>query len=382
MILSEKKTDFSRKTGATMPQRFLFLLLRVLLLRFFSIPSMPQRPRHVLVIRPDDRLGNPVLTAPLLATLREAYPEARLSFLCAARHAWLFADNALGVEIIPFDKRWLFRKPWRWFGLMVELLLRRFDVVVDASHAHAVSTTSGALCLLAGNSVRIGPQRGPHTLLYTHAVPIIENDRRHESQRKLDLLSPLGISLPNEPAFWLGSRPDEVRQRAAEVWRDLGLDGLHVAACFLGARKEDRRPAQGFWQEMLLGFGPPAGWRVLLLYGRESRQLAEVLSRDLGNRVVLGPDCDVLYLAEFLGRSAFVVAPDTGPLHLAHALGKETLSLLTVEDEGRWAYRTLGSAVVHPCTPDKVGQAVAAMCTLARQAEAASESQTVAGEGP
>ncbi len=372
MILSKKKTDFSRKSHGTAAQSLLFRGLRLLLGRFFrSSAGSSIPPRHILVIRVDDRLGNPILTTPLLSALRQAYPDAELSFLVAARHAWLFANNDLNVEIIPFNKRWLFQKPWRWAALLLELWRRSFDVVMDASHTHAVSTTSGALCLIAGNALRIGPKRGPYSQLYTHAVDVNDEDRRHERLRKLDLLSPLALdaSRIDKATLWLGSVPQEVQEQTDLAWKTLNVEGCHVAACFLGARKEDRRPALAFWQGLLMAFGPPASWRIVLLYGNESKGLAQHLKQELGNRAVLGPDCDALHLAALMRKASFVVAPDTGPLHLAQAVGRKTLTLLTVDDQGRWAYRGNGNQVAELWCNDSLPDASSAMLKLAQLTE-------------
>ena len=123
----------------------------------------PASLRRVLVVRPDDRGGNALLTVPLALALRDALPGARIDLLLARRRAAL-AEGVPGIRIVPFEKTDAFRHPIRFVRFLRGLRNEGYDAVVDAAHWHAFSATSALLSRVAARRWLVGTDRGPSHL--------------------------------------------------------------------------------------------------------------------------------------------------------------------------------------------------------------------------
>ena len=324
---------------------FLLKLLRALIAprrRTAAAEIDPATVRRILVLRVDERLGNLILTTPLLAALRDVFPAARLDWLVARRLRHVVTGNSCGVHIIPFEKRALWLGPWELIALLIRLRTARYDLVVDASHEHALSFTSCFFSLWSGAPVRVAHARGAIDELYTHAAktedpdPLRPDRPAHEALRKLRLLVPVTGSFPAaEP--WTVPAPEEARKNV-DQWLDVaGLGRGRLVGFFIGARKPDhRRPVEDF-AKIIAAFGPPAGWRSVIIGGGGDEDYVAELAGKTGARAVAAPDLDLAHLQEILSRCSLVVANDTGPLHLAWALKVPTLALLMDAEGLRFA---------------------------------------------
>lgn len=149
-------------------------------------------PKTILVLRIDERVGNVLLTTPLLAALRAAFPNARIDALLAASKRTLVEDT---VKVIAFEKRDLFRRPWAFVAQMWSLRRRAYDVVIDASHWHHFSSTSALLLAWTAGKVRIIHERGDAAHFATHPIAPPQGVEP-EIRTKLRLLAPLTTTAP------------------------------------------------------------------------------------------------------------------------------------------------------------------------------------------
>src|SRR6266478_1462562 len=184
--------------------------------------------RSVLVVRTDDRVGNALLTIPLVRALQRALPQARVDLLLAAGRARV-AEGLPDLDVVRFDKR---AGPLRYLRFL-RRLRARYDVVIDAAHWHAFSLTSALLSRWAARRWVIGADRGPAEVVYA-GVSELPPPGTFEVAAKMLLAWPLGLRLlapPLETALGRGVSPVEGR----------------FAALNPGARKQDHRwPASRF----------------------------------------------------------------------------------------------------------------------------------------
>lgn len=289
--------------------------------------------RRVLVIRADERMGNLVLTTPLVEGLRSLLPGAEIDWLVARRFAGLVEDNPLGVRVLPFEKRWLFRRPVRWLRFLAGLRQSGYNLVIDASHEHALSTTGMLLALLTNAPRRFGHARGVFDRGYTHAVERATGEP-HEIERKLRLLEPLGGA--RGAGLWLG-RPRRDSERRVLSW--LGENGLlrrPLLVVWPGARKADRRWPVKSYIGLLNALSLPGGWRAVIGWGPGEERAASEIAAACG--AIPAPPTDPVELMALLMHGRAFLGNDTGPLHLAAAAGLPTFSLLPDDAALRWGY--------------------------------------------
>ncbi len=281
--------------------------------------------RSVLVVRTDDRVGNLLLTTPLLAALRAALPDARIALLCAARRAPAVEGTGLYDDLWRFEKRDFFRQPLRFAAFCLALRRTRYQVAIEAGHSHAFSFTSAALTLWSGAPIRIGHDRDLAARFVTHVVAK-DDEVVYDAASKLELLRPLGIQAGLAPLQTaLG------RTRVDEFRRLMG----RALVVYPGARKLDHRWGVRPFVEATRGLVARRGLRAWIAWGPGEEELAREVAR--AAEAELLPATDLEGLAAAFRAAALVLTNDTGPMHLAVAVGAPTLAVFLTADADRWA---------------------------------------------
>jgi heptosyltransferase-3 len=288
--------------------------------------------RRILVVRIDERVGNVLLTTPLLIALRRAFPEAELDLLVSASKLSLVADLA---NLIPFEKRSFFRRPWAFWRLVRGLRRRDYDVVIDASHWHHFSASSAMLLALIGRRARIIHDRGEARRFAALLVPPPDGPEP-EVETKLRLLWPLGVHAPLEPITTsLGSSASAAS--ATRTWlEDHGLTQQVLVGLAPGARKVDHRVDPEVFAA-LGRFAKGLGAIPVVLWGPGEEALAARVGRS--GEAILAPPTNLEALASLMRRCAVVITNDTGPMHLAVAVGAPTIALFRGGDPSRWGHQ-------------------------------------------
>jgi heptosyltransferase-3 len=324
-----------RKGALGLSARGLGWLTRVLARR----PGPPGPPSRILVIRVDERVGNVLLTTPLLRALRTALPNAAVHALVAASKARILSGL---VDVVPFEKKDLWRHPLRFVRLLWRLRRGGYDAVLDASHWHHFSFTSALLMGVVGAPLRITHARGPAAAFATHAVAPPQTPE-WEVATKLRLLAPLGVPVPAPTALETGLGQGDAAA-AMERWlAERGVSPGRVVGLAPGARKPDHRAPIGLFTA-LGRLARDAGYEPVVLWGPGEEALAE--SVRAGCDGLVAPPTDLDQLAALMRACRVVVANDTGPMHLAVACGAQTLALFRGAEPIRWGHAALGHPVV------------------------------------
>jgi heptosyltransferase-3 len=298
----------------------------------------------VLLVRVDPRLGNVLLTTPLARALDRGIPGAEVHWLVASKFRPVLEGLPFLEVVLPFDKRDFFLRPWRFVGLVLRLRRERYDVAIDASHWHAFSFTSAALTFATGAPIRIGHARHESSRFLTHAVAH-RPEHASEVDAKLELLAPLGLAPAGrqlETKLGAGGRSQE---EILELLSRAGVpSGRHVALN-PGGRKADHR-----WSAA--GFGAVAkrlaecGRVPVVYWGPGEEPLArEVVTASEGT-AHLAPPTDIAQLAAAFRESEWVVTNDTGPMHLAAAVGARTIAIAIAVDAARWVHEQPGFVAI------------------------------------
>lgn len=294
-------------------------------------------PGSILVLRIDERVGNVLLTTPLLSALRARFPAARIDVLVAASKASIVAD----ADPIRFEKRDLFVRPWRFLSL-VWGLRKRYDVAIDASHWHHFSVSSALLLGWTGSPVRIAHARGEATRFATHVVDAPDGVER-ETRTKLRLLGPLvdgeAVVAPMRTALGAGG---DARTRM-DAWIAENLPDQRIVGLAPGARKADHRIDPAVFAA-LARHATDRGAAPLVLWGPGEEPIAERVAKEGG--AILAPPTDLDELAALMRNAAAVVTNDTGPMHLSVACEAPTIALFLRANPDRWGHADPPHAVI------------------------------------
>ncbi len=284
---------------------------------------MPQTPPGRILLIQLQQLGDVLLTSPLLADLRAAFPSTRLDYLTAGRAASLLEGNPHPSELVRYDRAHALRMLW-----MVRS--RRYDWVIDAQS----SPRSAQIVLASGARRRIGwAVSGPWRLVYSDPVRRDREPPGYVVRERQRLLGPLAVPVADRrPRVYL-----DTAERAAG--RDV-LDGLDAAAS---------APKVGL---VLSAGSPPSVWPSERFTALASRLAADgVVPVVLGTR---GDEDAVTRCVAAVGAARRVDAPelrrflavisaldvlvcaDTGPAHMAMALDVPTVTLYGPTHAKHW----------------------------------------------
>jgi ADP-heptose:LPS heptosyltransferase len=293
----------------------------------------PKALRKVLVVRTDTRVGNVLLTTPLVRALRRGLPGARVDFLVADGKQGLV--EGLADRVIPFQKQDFFRAPWRFWSLMSSLQRERYDVAIEAGHWHAFSFTSGWVTAYTHAAVRVGHRRGAAERFLTHPLDKDLTVER-EVPSKLELLRPLGVAADGEQLDTTVDAAPEVGREADALAAQLS-GGRPLVSMNPGARKVTHRwPAEAYGA--LARRLADGGAQPVVLWGPGEEAIADAVVAASGGAAVRAPPTRLPLLAGLFRRSQLVVTNDTGPMHLAVATGAPVVAVLLAEDGGRWSH--------------------------------------------
>ena len=306
----------------------------------------PARVERVLVIRLD-LLGDLVFTAPLLAALRRAYPGAELVLLTTPYTAPLAALLPGVDRVLTLDLQ-QYRRPagWRRLGEVLVLVRRlrreRFDLCV-AVHGRP----AGVLALASGARVRVGYRAHAYPLAFNWPLPGYRYERRrHEVEYCLDLARTVGGAAAPVPHL---AAPAGDRRR-----RGLG-PGERYLVLHPGASNgtAKRWPARA-WGTLGKAAAERFGWRMVVTGSQGEHELVRAVCAHIGEAALARIGDSLLELAATLAGAEAVVAGDTGPLHLAAALGTPVVGIYGPTDPAHTGPRSVRAAVVRrpvPCGP-------------------------------
>jgi heptosyltransferase-1 len=280
---------------------------------------LPENPR-ILIARMS-AIGDTILTMPVLCALRRKFPRAYIAWVVEAGAAPLLQGHECLDELIVLPRRW-FKSPPRIWQLRRELRALNFDVTVDCQ---SISKTALA-CRLSGTPIRIGAadQHGKELSpwMNNRRVPLVAT---HLVDRTLEMLAPLGIHSP-EVQFRL---PIDATAEAtiAKFRSDAGMIQPYAVINPGGSWDSKLWPAERF-ARVALHLGEWHNLPSLVVWaGERERDWAETIVAGSGGHAQLAPSTNLVELASLLRGADLFVGSDTGPLHLAVAVGTTSVGL-------------------------------------------------------
>ncbi|HEX7324678.1 MAG TPA: glycosyltransferase family 9 protein [Rhodanobacteraceae bacterium] len=287
---------------------------------------MPETPESLCLLR-TSALGDVTHVVPLVRTLQAAWPDTRLTWIVGALEHRLVGDIG-GVEFIVFDKRRGldgFRHVRRRLGG------RRFDALLHMQVALRANLLS--LCVRATRRIGYDHARSKdlHGLFVRERIPARSGE--HVLDALGSFIEPLGlrqtsvrwdIPLPTADVAW-----------AADQWADDGQPVLIVSPASSHALRNWRpvryaqvadHAASALHMRVVLTGGPSAAERGLAaaIVGSMKTHPLDLTGKDTLKRAL------ALYR-----RASIVLTPDSGPMHMANAVGARVLGLHAASNPSR-----------------------------------------------
>ena len=278
--------------------------------------SAANPPSSICLLR-TSALGDVTHVVPIVRTLQAAWPRTRLAWIVGKLEHRLVGDIP-GVEFLVFDKA----AGWRGFAaLRRQLAGRRFDALLHlqvALRANLVSALVRAPLRVGYDAAR---SRDLHGLFVNRRIAARSGE--HVLDAMAGFLEPLGLR--QTQVRWDIPIPD-----SAHVFAERHLPGdtptLLVSPCSshrLRIWRTERHAA-------VMDHAAAHGWRVVLCGGPSAfeREFGNAIMEKCKNKPIdlIGKDTLKQFLA-LCRRASLVLTPDSGPMHMANAVGIPVLGL-------------------------------------------------------
>jgi lipopolysaccharide heptosyltransferase II len=282
--------------------------------------------RRILFIRLD-RVGDVVLSTPAIEALKAGFPRSEITVLLRPQTAALLAHNPHVDRCVILDPG---AGPAERYRVLKDLRRRRFDLAVDPCVDWKLSTA--LIAWLSGARFRIGYSCEGRETFFT-MIAEHPDGRAHMADVILGTLVPLGIDRSNrQPRMYL---TDEERNRAAgwlaeRTGGENPLIGIHPGAFY----KTQRWLPEHF---AVLADRLQGSFDVILFGGPADEGLVQRIQFLMPGKTLKVVTPDIRWFAALLSNCRLLVCNNSGPLHVASALGIPTVSFMGPTVKELWS---------------------------------------------
>jgi len=294
------------------------------------------KPEKILIAR-TDRIGDVVLSTPVIRYFRKEYPDAYLAFMVRPYTVDIVKNNPHLDEVIVYDKDYEHKSVLRTLLFGLSLRKKRFDLAIALHPTNRVH----AVFFIAGIPVRIGYDRNMGMLLTKKIRHSKQEGLKHEASYNFDLCKNAGFHVkdPDLCPYIVTDKHEKtlVDKLIADQRIKPGFIAVHA-----GASCPSKRWPPGRFTEVCKKIIDSTGHDVVLVGGSETADISGKIASgvshncfDLTDMLLVGE------LAELLSRAELLISNDSGPVHVSAAVGTPVISIFGRKDPGlspaRWA---------------------------------------------
>jgi lipopolysaccharide heptosyltransferase II len=320
--------------------------------------------KKILIINPYG-IGDVLFTTPVIKNLRLAYPQVHIAYLANRRTAdFLKVDPNINQVFVYERDEYLeaYRKNFlefarKWFSFFDAIRREKFDVVFDFS----LNSSFGFLSFACGIKKRVGFDYRKRGRFLTDRVPLVGYEEKHVVEYYLDLLRAAQISIKTTQIKL--DVPDRDIQWAKEWLESHKIDPAKPLIAVLpgggaswGKAAKNKRWAPLNYAHLIDKIIENFDAVIILMGDSKEEELCrEVVSLAHFPLHFAVGETSLLGLAALLLRCQGAIVNDGGPLHVAAAVGKKTVSIFGPVDPLVYGpYPAANHTVVQkglPCQP-------------------------------
>lgn len=281
-------------------------------------------------------VGDVVHTLPALHSLRKSFPDAFIAWVVEKKALQVIRDNPDIDEIIIFERKEL-EKTYKEEGLFAalrflfqfgkQLKSYNFDIAIDFQTLFK----SGIITYLSGAKKRVGFDKWRElNKLFTNSR--LKSNKKHTIDKYLDLVESLGASPDSAPVKIYYSKEDD--NYIANFIKAGALEGKKWIAINPGASWTSKLWGSERYA-MLCDLLNEASIAHVVIWGPGEEKIVSDIVEKAKNKPLLAPPTTIKQLACLLEQSALYVGGDTGPMHMAVAMGTPVLGIFGPSDPER-----------------------------------------------
>jgi len=311
-----------------------YLIMRIIGWLAPKVEGVDLEPRNpsikkILLVRANFRIGNALLALPAIAAFRKNYPDAEIDFIGSPISQLLFRHQPLDRHYVA--PRRFPRVVWKYPRLMRELRARQYDLAVDVSCSH--SGIASFIVGMCGARIRAGIA-GKWDQLFNLKIAKLAEENKY--RKMTELLTALHLETINAVGA-LELSDAEKAEGAKTLASMLDRRSASAAGVFVGGRKlrGKRWPLENFVE--LTNDLRRRDVAVVVFLGPEENDIADSLRASLNPSIPVIFEPSVRKFAAMVAELRLFICCDSGPMHLACAVGTPVLAIFQAGDVSRWA---------------------------------------------
>lgn len=308
---------------------------------FRRIKSIPEEGfKRILFLR-HDRIGDMVVSTAAIKALKIAYPQAMITVLASAKNHEVLKGNPYVDEVIIF--RGL-------INFIQEIRPRGFDLAIDLFLTYELK--QAWLAYLSGARYRIGFAGGGREIFFNLSSPNPSSNKKM-AEHLLDIVERVGVASRGcKPEIFLTK--EEVNQ-GKEAFARMGIgEGDLKIAIHPGAHYPSQRWSGRKFGEVAKRIGENFKAKIILLGAREEKNIVAEVKEVAEGKVADLSGVPLRTLMAIVKGCDLLLCNNSGPLHIAAALGVPTVSMVGPSETPLWLPYGDGHVVLQkdlPCRP-------------------------------
>ena len=301
----------------------------------FRVQGVKGEFQRILIAR-TDRIGDVLLSTPVIKALRDNYPGAYIAMMVSPYAKDIVEGNPYLDEVIIYDKD----NKHRTWGMSIKFALnlkkKKFDLAIVLHPTNRVHLVT----FFAGIPKRVGYDRKMGFLLTDRRKHSKQLGEKHELEYSLDLVRYLGIE-PKDKILFMPIRPE------SEKWVDelFKIEGIKrtdkLLAIHPGASCPSKIWPSERFAETADRLTEKYSFKVLVIAGPKDMHAAQEVLKNMRHPALnLAGKISVSQLASVLKRCQLFISNDSGPVHIASAVGTPVISIFGRNQKGlsplRW----------------------------------------------
>ena len=294
-------------------------------------------PKRILIVR-TDRLGDVILSTPVIENLRSRFPKSHIAFMCRPYTKDAIEGNPYLNEVIIYDKYSQHKGLGGTIRFVKLLRKKQFDwaiILHPTNRSHLVT-------FLAGIPMRIGWNKDMSFLLTKRVPHTKQQGKKHEMEYTLDILRELNIPVVSKNLYFPIS--PQAKKKVDEI---LNLYGIEKEERFVVVHPSASCPSKRWpdenFSELVSMIKDHLNLNVIVIAAPTEKQHGQKIIEE--NDVVdIRGKLPIAQVGALLKKSSLFISNDSGPVHIAASLKIPVISIFGRKDPGlsplRW--RPLG----------------------------------------
>ncbi len=278
----------------------------------------PSEIKKILCIKPRG-IGDIVLSTIILENLQNHFPNAKIDYLTERFAKYSVANNPLVNKVLTMHKTEFVGK------VAIRIRKEKYNLIIDLWS----NPRSAQITFLSGVKYRVGYAYRGRKYAY-NILGTSGKGEHHSAEHNLELLKPIDVKIISKKIHYhIGTLE---KFFADDFFTENNLKDKIVFGIIPAGGWDSKRCNKEKWVEICKAATKEFGCKILVHWGPGDESDAEFIKSNLGDECLLAPKTTLPQMASLIAKCKIVIANDSGPMHIAAALGVPTLGIFGPTD--------------------------------------------------